>query len=136
MSFVSDSYREERSTLSREKFHVGSDSDYSSDYYYERSSPSKSEYNQYRKDVHARKASDLRITAFALALLAVLMFVISLTMMGVGALPPTTIFGLGMVGTLGGMFFGLISGLILCGAAVTGVAAWIQSRRSHSTLTS
>lgn len=101
-------------------------------YYYEGKGLSIQQINGHEKGVLERKARDLRITAFAVFLIGVLLFALCFALLGVGILPPTSIFGLGMVSTLGGFFFGMVGGLLVCGAAVTGVVSYIQSRRASA----
>lgn len=58
---------------------------------------------------HDARARDLRITAFATAMITVFILAVSYALFGLGSLPPTTLMGLGMFPALGGTFLGFLA---------------------------
>lgn len=66
--------------------------------------------------VRDQQASEMRITAMALAIISIVFLSVSLALFGVGTLPPEMILGLGVFPSLAGFFLSAVGAGIFLGS--------------------
>jgi len=76
---------------------------------------------------HSQIAQDLRITTFALAMIAIALMGISYGLFGAGTLPPTALNGLGMFPYFGGIFLSFVTIGLVFSSLITLALSGIES---------
>lgn len=74
-----------------------------------------------------RKSKDYRITAFALVIIALILFAAGNFLFGIGTLPTTLMTGMGYFYVIGGAFTSVIALGVFTGALVSGVVSLVKA---------